>query len=121
MTLASDSTIAAALAAYPQLQRLLTLDGMGWQWMPPPVDEEGRPLEIHGLRLWPHQGEVDALRIRGLTDAAAVRADSDGGLLWRKEGGLVDVVDELLHLPPPGSPYAPRLVIGTAPRDRWLP
>ena len=121
MTLASNDVIAEALAAYPQLDRLLMLDGIGWQWMPPPVDEYGNALEVHGLRLWAGYGQVDGLRVRGLDDAAAVRTDSDGGILWRRDGGLVDVVDELLHLPPPGSPHAPRLVIGVAPQDRWLP
>jgi hypothetical protein len=121
MTMATDDVVAAALAAFPQLQRLLTLDGMGWQWMPPPVDDEGRPLEVHGLRFWAGEGQVDGLRVRDLHDAAAVRSDADGGIVWRREGGLVDVVDGLLHLPPPGSPFAPRLVIGSAPKDLWLP
>jgi hypothetical protein len=50
-----------------------------------------------------------------------VRTDPDGGLLWECEGTLSDVADGLIGLPPPGSPYAPRLVIGSAPRDLWLP
>lgn len=121
MTMTRDNVVAAALAAFPQLDRLLRLDGLGWQWMPPPVDDEGRPLEVHGLRSWDGTGQVDGLRVRSLDDAAAIRTDSDGGILWRRDGGLVDVVDELLHLPPPDSPYAPRLVIGAAPADRWRP
>jgi hypothetical protein len=121
MTMATDDVVAAAVAAFPELGRLLLLDAAGWTWMPPPVDEEGRPLAVHGVRMWTGQGEVDALRVLGSTDASALRCDPDGGILWRQEGGLTDVVDKLIGLPPPGSPYAPRLVIGSAPRDLWLP
>lgn len=118
---ATDDARTAALAAYPTLRNLLRLDAAGWTWMPPPLDEEGRPLEIHGVRFWPDQPDVDALRVRGEKDARAIRSDPAGGLLWESEGTLADVVDGLLHLPPPGSPYAPRLVIGAAPKDLWLP
>lgn len=113
---------AAALAAYPELQRLLDLDAAGWTWMPPPLDESGHPIEIHGFRSWGRTGQVDGLRVRSLTDAAAVRTDWEGGVLWRQDGGLVDVVERLLELPPPGSPFAPRLVRGLTPAERrWMP
>ncbi|WP_367128347.1 hypothetical protein [Saccharothrix sp. HUAS TT1] len=116
-----DDVVAAALAAYPQLALLLRLDAVGWQWMRPPVDEQGHPVEVHGVRAWPGEAQVDALRIRAATDARAVRVDPYGALLWEAEGGLADVVEQLLHLPPPGSPYAPRLVIGAAPDELWRP
>lgn len=122
MTMATAEVIAAALAAHPELQRLLDLDAAGWTWMPPPLDEEGTPLEVHGVRVWSGEPpDVDALRIRSATEAAAVRTDWQGGVLWRRDGGLVEVIDKLLELPPPASPFAPRLVIGSAPRDLWLP
>lgn len=118
---AQEDAVAAALAAYPELEHLLRLDAAGWTWMPPPLDENGDPLEVHGLRFWPGHPDVDALRVRSPTDARAVRSDSGGGLYWEREGTLADVVTQLLELPPPGSPYAPRLVIGMAPPDRWIP
>jgi hypothetical protein len=116
-----DDAKAAALTAFPELRHLLRLDAAGWTWMPPSVDEAGHVVEVHGLRLWLGQPDVDALRVRGPGDARALRCDPDGGLLWECEGTLGDVVDGLLHLPPPGSPYAPRLVLGSAPADLWMP
>jgi hypothetical protein len=111
----------AALAAFPELQRLLDLDAAGWVWMQPPTDDDGNPIEIHGLRMWPGTGEADAMRVRASKDAWAVRVDHEGGVLWQQTGGLTDVVEGLIHLPPPGSPYAPKLVVGTAPNDFWRP
>jgi hypothetical protein len=113
--------IDAALTAFPQLQRLLDLDAAGWVWMPPPLDESGHPTEVHGVRFWPALGEVDALRVRAVDDVWAVRVDHDGGKLWEETGGLVDVVDSLIGLPPPNSPFAPKLVKGVAPQDLWRP
>lgn len=117
MTIASDRVINAALAAHPELELLLRLDAAGWHWMPPPLDDEGRPVEIHGVRAWPDDPDVDALRIRSSTDARAIRMSPDGALLWEREGTLASVVEALICLPPPSSPYAPRLVIGSAPSD----
>jgi hypothetical protein len=116
-----NDPITAALAAFPALQRLLDLDAAGWVWMPPPLNEQGEPIEVHGVRLWDHEGEVDAMRVRSESDVWAVRVDDDGGIVWEKTGGLVEVVDALIGLPPPASPYAPRLVKGIAPRDMWKP
>lgn len=123
MTMASDEVIRAAVEAFPDLQLLVRLDSTGWVWLPPATDDEGRPVEVHGVRFWGDLGrdQADGLRIRSETDASAVRADDAGAVLWRRDGGLVDVVQALIELPAPNSPYAPRLVIGIAPRDRWLP
>jgi hypothetical protein len=121
MTRASAEVVKRALLAYPNLRMLLRLDGTGWVWLPPPTDEQGEVREIHGVRFWLDTGrdQVDALRVRSELDAAAVRTDSEGGILWKRDGGLVDVVEALIGLPPPDSPHAPRLVIGHAPRDQW--
>lgn len=121
MMTVQDDAKAAALAAYPELRHLLRLDAAGWVWMPPPCDEHGCPVEIHGLRLWPDMPDVDGLRVRSEKDARAVRVTHDDHLLFERDGTLEEVVDALLHLPPPGSPYAPRLVVGSAPKDLWLP
>lgn len=101
--------VAEALAAHPELASLMALNGT-WGWMPPPRDESGEPTELHGIRTWPNSGEVDAIRIRTSTDAMGVRVDAEGGVLWQREGGLVEVVNGLRELPPPGDRLAPRLV-----------
>jgi hypothetical protein len=108
----------AALAVYPQLERLIELrEGGGWFFRPVQV---GGELELlTGARMWPG-GWSDAVAIRDLGDARAFRCDPDGGAVWQREGGLVDVVDALFELPAPGEPGAPRLVKAPAP-ELWIP
>lgn len=102
--------VAEALAAYPELASLMALNG-AWRWMPPPRDEStGEMTELHGIRTWANSGEVDAIRVRTVTDAMGVRVDADNGVLWQREGGLTEVVHGLLELPEPGDRLAPRLV-----------
>lgn len=106
--------IAEALAAHPELASLMALTG-AWRWMPPPRDEStGEMIELHGVRPWPHSGEVDAIRVRTATDAMGIRVDADSGVLWQREGCLTEVVNGLLELPRPGERFAPRLVKRTA-------
>jgi hypothetical protein len=108
----------AALAVYPQLGRLIELrDGGGWFFRPVQV---GGALELlTGARMWPG-GWSDAIAIRDLGDARAFRCDPEGGEVWKREGGLVDVIDALFELPAPDEPAAPRLVKATAP-ELWIP
>jgi hypothetical protein len=108
----------AAMAAYPQLQRLAELrDGGGWFFQPVSVDGE---LELlTGARVWP-LGWSDAIAIRDLGDARAFRCDPAGGEVWKREGGLVDVIDGLVELPAPDDPSAPRLVKARGP-GLWVP
>lgn len=109
-------TLAApALAEFPQLRRLLQLRAAGWSFLPI-RDDNGELAELRGIRMWPG-GYADALRLRYVTDAAAVRFDHTGGLLWQRTGTLTDVTDGLLDLPP-DHPGAPRLVSATVPRMR---
>ncbi|SDC50630.1 hypothetical protein [Actinokineospora iranica] len=107
----------AAVAAFPELRRLIDLREVGWVFLPTVVD--GRVVEVHGVRTWPH-GWADAIRVRFITDAAALRCDYTGGITWERDGGLVEVVDELLMLPEPGQRLAPHLVMGRAP-TLWAP
>ena len=112
--------VAEALEAHPELAHLLVL-GDPWKWMPPPRDEStGEVLELHGIRAWPGSDQVDAIRVRSLTDAMGIRIDADNGELWRREGGLVEVVDGLRELPPPGHRLAPRLVKGRTESGLWI-
>ena len=110
---------AIALAAFPELRGLADLREAGWSFLPK-TDSDGELVEVRGVRTWPGSGSADAILVRYATDAAGVRSDDDGLLVWRREGSLTEVVDALIALPPPGAPYAPRLVLGSAP-SLWLP
>jgi hypothetical protein len=106
------SVNAAAFAEFPELSRLLDLRDGGWIFVPRRVDGEVDRLDA--VRTWP-DGTADAIMIKYVTDAAALRVDPDGGLVWMREGTLTEVADALLTLPPPGTPGAPRFVRGAAP------
>jgi hypothetical protein len=106
---------AAAVTAFPELQRLIDLRDAGWMFLPTVVD--GELVEVHALRTWP-EGWADALRVRYTTDAAGLRNDHAGGITWQLEGTLAEVVDGLMALPAPSDRLAPRLVIARGPM-RW--
>jgi hypothetical protein len=44
-----------------------------------------------------------------------IRTNPDHQVVWEMGGSLVDVVTELLALPAPAEPNAPRLVLGSGP------
>lgn len=88
-----------AIAAFPELRRLVRLRDANWTFTPA-RDDAGQLIQLNGVRDWPG-GQADAVRIRFTNDAAAIRLDRDGTVLWTCEGALVDVVDSLLALPPP--------------------
>ena len=108
---------AAALAEFPELQRLIDLREAGWVFLPGFAD--GELTEVRGVHTWPG-GWAEAIRVRYTTDAAALRIDHDGGVVWQREGTLCEVADGVLALPPPSAPGAPRLVIATGPLA-WTP
>jgi hypothetical protein len=99
-------------AEFPELRRLVVLREAGWIFFP--RGDGARLVQLHGVRTWP-DGSSDGLMVRFTTDAGALRTDPAGGLVWQRDGGLAEVVDALLTLPPPGSPTAPRLVRGSGP------
>ncbi|HET9143237.1 hypothetical protein [Actinophytocola sp.] len=104
----------AAVAEFPELRTLIDLrDRGGWLFF------RAGTGELRGVRAWP-QGFADALLVRGSHDAAALRGDHAGGVVWARDGCLVHVVNGLLDLPAPGAPGAPVLVRGSAPR-LWTP
>lgn len=96
------------LAEHPEIQRLLDLLAAGWTFLP--HTEDGRLAMLLGVKAWADTGYADALQTRSPTDAAAVRTDPDGGVVWQCDSTLDEVVDGLLSLPAPGTPGAPRLV-----------
>jgi hypothetical protein len=106
---------AAALSEFPELQRLIDMRDAGWMFLP--TIEDGQVVEVHGVRTWP-EGWADAIRVRYTTDAAGLRNDYTGGISWRLEGTLAEVIDGLIALPAPSDRLAPRLVIGRGPM-RW--
>jgi hypothetical protein len=112
-----EDAVTAALAAYPQLGRLLVLKARGWVFRPVLLHDELQL--VAGAFVWPG-GWSDALAVRHITDARGFRCDPAGGAVWHREGGLVDVIDGLAGLPDPDEPGAPRLVLGTAP-TLWVP
>jgi hypothetical protein len=107
-------------AELPELHKLARLRDTGWQFLPI-TDADGDLVEVRGVRTWPDSASADAVLIRYVTDAAGLRVDHDGGVVWHLEGGLAEVIDGLLALPVPGFPGAPRLVQGTSPSWLWLP
>ncbi|MFE0024946.1 hypothetical protein [Amycolatopsis sp. NPDC059021] len=113
------SAEAVALAEFPELGRLVILRDAGWAFLPD-LDDEGRVAEVRGVRAWPGSDNADAVLVRFTTDAAGLRCDGVGGVVWRREGTLTEVVDGLLALPSPGTRGAPRLVKATVPR-LWTP
>jgi hypothetical protein len=113
-------TVPDALAAYPELRRLADLLDAGSSFMPI-QDRDGELVEVRGVRTWPDSGSADAVMVRYVTDAAALRTDHAGGVLWQREGTLAEVVDGLLALPAPDTRGAPRLVRGRAPSGLWVP
>jgi hypothetical protein len=72
-----------------------------------------------GVRAWPNCW-ADAFGVRYTTDAQGVRVNPDGNVVWKCDGGLVEVVAGLLELPEPDERTAPRLAIGRTP-PLWTP
>ena len=66
----------------------------------PVGDDDGDPTELRGLKIW-SSSWVDALLLRDVDDAAALRCDPDGHTTWQYEGSLTEVVEALLALPAP--------------------
>ncbi|PXY21110.1 hypothetical protein [Prauserella muralis] len=93
------STDAAHVAAWPEVQHLIDLRDGGWSFAHK-YGDNGEIRQINGKYVHP-SGHVDGLRVRERNDAAAVRWDGDGRVLWEHEGGVVDVVEGLLGLPNP--------------------
>jgi hypothetical protein len=108
----------AAVEAFPEIQRLIDLRQRGG-WIFQPVRQHGVDL-LAGAREWP-LGWSDAIAIRDIRDAKAFRVDPAGGDVWTREGSLIYVIDELMELPAPHEPLAPKLVKGSHRPTLWTP
>jgi hypothetical protein len=109
----------AALAAYPQLQRIIDLRAAGWRFSL--VSYEGI-TQVKGIYVW-HTTSLpwgDLIQIRNSDDAAAIRLNPLKELVWKHEGDMAGAIDALLELPHPDHQTAPRLAIGTL-RGLWTP
>jgi hypothetical protein len=94
---------AAALAQFLELRRLIDLRDAGWTFSPR-LDADGQLDRLTGIRTWP-EGQADALRVKSPTDAAGIRCDHAGGVLWEREGTLA-------RLSLPANGVAPTLMRG---------
>jgi hypothetical protein len=118
MTTAATSPF-AFLWDEPAIEPFTTLLKRRWEFLPQ-FDEDGRLERFTGAFTWAADGFTDALRVKGESDAAALRVDRAGGRVWERDGNALDVLHQLVELPAPSHPLAPRLVVGAAPR-LWTP
>ncbi|MFJ7212729.1 hypothetical protein [Amycolatopsis sp. NPDC098790] len=103
----------------PAIEPFTTLLKRRWEYLPV-FGADGLLERFTGSFTWDVDGYVDALCVKSETDAAALRVDHAGGKVWERDGHALDVLHQLVDLPAPSSPLAPRLVIGSAPR-MWTP
>lgn len=116
----SDVLSRAAVVEFPELRVLMELHRDSRWRFTAAVNGQREVVSVHGVRIWP-LGWTDAVGILDRTDAQAVRADPAGHAVWKREGGVVEVVEALRDLPSPDARTAPRLVIGTAAPMLWTP
>jgi hypothetical protein len=74
---------------------------------------------VTATREWP-DGTVDTVVLFAAGLGHAAREDPDGGrTLWSVRGSLEDVVREVLTVPSPDAPDAPRMSGAALPRGEW--
>lgn len=109
-----------AVRRYPRLRDVLTLMELDWKFISH-EDTDGRPTHLDGFLCWPDGVTTDALSVHSETNAFGVRTlGTAGDIVWKRTGGLSEVIDGLLELPAPHEPNAPRLVIGNG-SPLWTP
>jgi hypothetical protein len=101
------------------IESLTILMGQGWEFYPQ-FDTAGQLERVTGAFTWDLDGFVDAVRIKSYNDAAAIRSDRAGGLVWERDGATAEVLHQLVELPEPSNRLAPRLVRAATPR-LWTP
>jgi hypothetical protein len=106
---------AEVVRLFPELAKLALLPRAGWRFQA--ITEDGRPVCLVG---WRAQAQAtDALWIFDRHDCLALRMVVEG-VVWKHTGELATCVEELLALPAPHEPAAPRLVRARAP-SLWTP
>jgi hypothetical protein len=108
-----------ALHLYPELHALMAVRRAGWIFRE--LYENGQPVGVAGSLS--RRQYSDAIFVFDRTHVVAARVLDDshgGGCVWTKEGtDLEEVLAELLALPEPGLPNAPRLVRSAT--SLWMP
>ena len=115
--LLDNEAVTAAVAEFPELERLVDLRNAGWR-LSPVHGTNGEITSVLGVRSWPGCW-TDVIGVY-VTDAQGLRCSPAGELVWDDTGGLVEVVHGLLALPAPDERGAPQLVRGSAPK-LWTP
>ncbi|QWF81121.1 hypothetical protein [Amycolatopsis sp. CA-230715] len=90
-------------------------------WLFYPCTRDGELVQIEGTYRWPGSGTRDTIRVRGDADADAFRLDGAGEVVWQRDGGVVELVEELMTLPKPSHRLAPRLALGVRAPELWIP
>lgn len=110
-----------ALVAFPDLRRLANrwVHGVGWRFIQR-EDDSGNVVMTAGFRAW-LDGSMDVLTLTTRANARAWRTNSEGGMVWKREGELRQVIAETLKLPAPENPTAPRLVLTGPTPTHWTP
>ena len=103
----------------PAIEPFMTLLKRRWKFLPE-FGTDGLLERFTGSFTWEVDGFVDALRVKGETDSAAIRMGRASGKVWEREGDALTILHQLVELPAPSDRRAPRLVIGSAPR-LWTP
>jgi hypothetical protein len=95
---------------------LLARAGTGWTFLPVSVDGVHCIYGVREVRT-----VTETITLRAMDDVTAARLRTEdfqgrrssslrGGVLWEYTGTLSDAIDELLALPHPDDPMAPRLL-----------
>ncbi|MDI5975938.1 hypothetical protein [Amycolatopsis magusensis] len=92
-------------------ETLHRLIAAGWEFWHP-RNEAKEVIAICAIRRWVPAGE-DMLMFYAEADAVGVRVNPAGEAVWHRTGTVVEVATEMLGLPHPDSPTAPRLVIAS--------
>ncbi|SFW74700.1 hypothetical protein [Amycolatopsis australiensis] len=89
----------------------------------PEFNADSRLERITGSFTWELDGFVDAVRVKGETDAAAMRVDHAGEKVWEREGDTLTNLHQLVDLPQPSAaaraPSGDQLRSATVDNVRW--
>ncbi|WP_139190575.1 hypothetical protein [Actinokineospora iranica] len=104
-----DFTETEALSVLPELSELLAVRRDGWRFHLLSADD--RPRGVAASR--GQVGHTDVVVIFDRSQVLGMRVvpDPDGGIAWlRHGGGIAGTARELIELPAPGEPEAPKVL-----------
>ncbi|WP_394621330.1 hypothetical protein JNUCC0626_20200 [Lentzea sp. JNUCC 0626] len=112
--MAAVGTEAVVVQALPPMERLLTVPGRRfrlWSGQTPDGGFEARAVHTYPIFPGSPKSWADVLKALSPTNATGARTNPDGELVAYMEGGLDDVIDFVLMIPPPEDRMAPKLVL----------